>query len=216
MPVLKCFYCTIFCCCLLLPCLLFYWFYRWNMSAEGSDTASYDGWLHDEGQWETKVMLALFVCHKLCGTPYFMSLALCFICFRWRGSMKDKLMRIHTIISKISLMQAVFSLLPTYPKSQFVLRLFYFSLLGEATSWLGELPKGSMKTWAELTDSFLDRFFPPSRMLQLRDEIKTLAKIWPKSWDLAALSEKATSMSQSWSSKKGALLRFLQGTWPNE
>ena len=30
---------------------------------------------------------------------------------------------------------------------------------------------GSITTWVELTEAFLDRFFPPSRMLQLRDEI---------------------------------------------
>ena len=43
--------------------------------------------------------------------------------------------------------------------------------MGEAALWLRQLPAGSITTWSELTEVFLDQFFPPSRMLQLRDEI---------------------------------------------
>lgn len=51
------------------------------------------------------------------------------------------------------------------------LRLFPFSLTGEATMWLEELPLRCITSWQELTEAFLDRFFPPSKMLQLRDDI---------------------------------------------
>lgn len=50
------------------------------------------------------------------------------------------------------------------------LSLFLFSLRGEATLWLGELPQGSISRWNELRTQFLDKFFP-SRILQLKDEI---------------------------------------------
>ncbi|MCD7454903.1 hypothetical protein HAX54_026468, partial [Datura stramonium] len=38
------------------------------------------------------------------------------------------------------------------------LRLFLFSLVGEAILWVNELPNESITTWAELTGSFLERF----------------------------------------------------------
>ncbi|XP_059289056.1 uncharacterized protein LOC132042546 [Lycium ferocissimum] len=57
------------------------------------------------------------------------------------------------------------------------LRLFPYSLTGEATAWLDDLPSGSITTWEELTEAFLKKFFPPSRMLQLRDEINNFRQL---------------------------------------
>lgn len=51
------------------------------------------------------------------------------------------------------------------------LRLFPFSLTGEGSLWLGELLRGSITTWYELKRQFLNRFFPPAQILQLKDEI---------------------------------------------
>ncbi|KAH0669197.1 hypothetical protein KY289_023690 [Solanum tuberosum] len=40
------------------------------------------------------------------------------------------------------------------------LRLFPLSLIGEATNWLNEMPNDSIRTWTELKEAFLERFFP--------------------------------------------------------
>ncbi|KAK4707408.1 hypothetical protein R3W88_033054 [Solanum pinnatisectum] len=52
------------------------------------------------------------------------------------------------------------------------LRLFSFSLMGEATKWLAELPRDSITSWEELTTVFQVRFFPPPKMMTLRDGIQ--------------------------------------------
>ncbi|KAK4729915.1 hypothetical protein R3W88_022903 [Solanum pinnatisectum] len=39
------------------------------------------------------------------------------------------------------------------------LRLFPLSLTGEATNWLNEMPDDSIRTWNELKEAFLERFF---------------------------------------------------------
>lgn len=57
------------------------------------------------------------------------------------------------------------------------LRLFPFSLTGEATRWLAELPNDTITSWKELTDAFLERFFPPSRMFKLRDNIQNFKRV---------------------------------------
>lgn len=51
------------------------------------------------------------------------------------------------------------------------LQLFPLSLKGEATLWLDELLNNSITTWRELREAFLERFFPPSNKLLLKDEI---------------------------------------------
>ncbi|XP_039118483.1 uncharacterized protein LOC120254446 [Dioscorea cayenensis subsp. rotundata] len=51
------------------------------------------------------------------------------------------------------------------------LRLFPFSLRGEAYRWLTSLAPGSITTWKEMLDKFLARYFPPSKAARLRQEI---------------------------------------------
>ncbi|XP_015166978.1 uncharacterized protein [Solanum tuberosum] len=53
------------------------------------------------------------------------------------------------------------------------LRLFPLSLTGEATNWLNEMLDDSIRTWNELNEAFLERFFPESKELQMKDEIST-------------------------------------------
>jgi len=53
------------------------------------------------------------------------------------------------------------------------LRLFPLSLTGEATNWLNEMLDDSIRTWTELMEAFLERFFPESKELQMKDEIST-------------------------------------------
>jgi len=47
--------------------------------------------------------------------------------------------------------------------------LFPLSLTGEANKWLAELPNNTITSWEELVVAFNTRFFPPSRMMKLRD-----------------------------------------------
>ncbi|XP_073067285.1 uncharacterized protein [Primulina eburnea] len=51
------------------------------------------------------------------------------------------------------------------------LRLFPFSLQGDAMEWLRDLPAGSITTWDGLVEVFLHRYFPPTKITQLRNEI---------------------------------------------
>ncbi|KAK4709699.1 hypothetical protein R3W88_004212 [Solanum pinnatisectum] len=53
------------------------------------------------------------------------------------------------------------------------LRLFLFSLMGEACTWLAELPRDSITSWEELIIAFQVRFFPPSKMMTPRDNIQS-------------------------------------------
>lgn len=61
--------------------------------------------------------------------------------------------------------------LPEISKNIIQLHLFPLSLFGEATLWLNELLHVSITNWMELKTIFLERFFPHSKMLQLRDKI---------------------------------------------
>ncbi|XP_073064066.1 uncharacterized protein [Primulina eburnea] len=51
------------------------------------------------------------------------------------------------------------------------LRLFTFSLQGDAMEWLRDLPAGSITTWDGLVEVFLHRYFPPTKITQLRNEM---------------------------------------------
>ncbi|GKG30651.1 zinc finger, CCHC-type containing protein [Tanacetum coccineum] len=51
------------------------------------------------------------------------------------------------------------------------LRLFQFSLRGQASNWLECLPAGSITTWEELTTRFLAQFFPSGSTVKLRNDI---------------------------------------------
>ncbi|XP_015160357.1 uncharacterized protein [Solanum tuberosum] len=43
----------------------------------------------------------------------------------------------------------------------------------KATNWLNEMPDDSIRTWTELKEAFLERFFPESKELQMKDQIST-------------------------------------------
>ncbi|XP_039118786.1 uncharacterized protein LOC120254831 [Dioscorea cayenensis subsp. rotundata] len=53
------------------------------------------------------------------------------------------------------------------------LRLFPFSLRGEAYRWLTSLAPGSITTWKDMVEKFLARYFPPSKAARLRQEISS-------------------------------------------
>jgi len=51
------------------------------------------------------------------------------------------------------------------------LHLFPFSLRDKARSWFQSLEVGSITSWDQIRQAFLARFFPPSKMAKLRDQI---------------------------------------------
>ncbi|GJY28907.1 zinc finger, CCHC-type containing protein [Tanacetum coccineum] len=72
------------------------------------------------------------------------------------------------------------------------MRLFQFSLHGQASNWLERLPAGSITTWEDLTTSFLAQFFPPGRTAKFCYDIlmfqqhqrETLSEAWTRFKDL--------------------------------
>ncbi|WMV24888.1 hypothetical protein MTR67_018273 [Solanum verrucosum] len=49
--------------------------------------------------------------------------------------------------------------------------------MGEATKWLTDLPSELITSWKELTDTFYVTFFPPSKMVKLRDNIQNFKRV---------------------------------------
>ncbi|CAL8988393.1 unnamed protein product, partial [Prunus brigantina] len=54
---------------------------------------------------------------------------------------------------------------------QIKMRLFPFSLKDKAKSWLYSLPNASIHTWEELSNKFLQKFFPAQKTNKIRQEI---------------------------------------------
>lgn len=48
------------------------------------------------------------------------------------------------------------------------LRLFPLLITREAIRWLAESPHNSITSWEEYQDAFLERFFPPLKIVKLR------------------------------------------------
>ncbi|KAK4707051.1 hypothetical protein R3W88_033390 [Solanum pinnatisectum] len=57
------------------------------------------------------------------------------------------------------------------------LRLFPFSLMGEASKWLAKLPRESITSWMGQVTRFQVRFFPPSNMMTLRDSNQSFKRL---------------------------------------
>nr|GFA37600.1 reverse transcriptase domain-containing protein [Tanacetum cinerariifolium] len=60
---------------------------------------------------------------------------------------------------------------PNVPSSSIKLMLFPFSLEGAGRIWLEKEPPRSIQTWEDLVSKFINQFFPPSKMTNLRNEI---------------------------------------------
>ncbi|XP_045830999.1 uncharacterized protein LOC123922316 [Trifolium pratense] len=58
-----------------------------------------------------------------------------------------------------------------YTDSQIKLRLFGFTLMGRAKDWLQCIPSGTINTWKELEDKFLERYFTNDMFLARRADI---------------------------------------------
>ncbi|XP_070014284.1 uncharacterized protein [Nicotiana sylvestris] len=57
------------------------------------------------------------------------------------------------------------------PPKAIELRLFPFSLKGDVKTWLRSLPQGSITTWDQMTQKFLNKYFPPAKTTKLRQDI---------------------------------------------
>ena len=57
------------------------------------------------------------------------------------------------------------------------LRLFPLSLGDRAKHWLTSQPPDSITSWNELVQKFLTKFFPPSKIAQLVQEINTFGQL---------------------------------------
>ncbi|GJR83362.1 reverse transcriptase domain-containing protein [Tanacetum coccineum] len=61
--------------------------------------------------------------------------------------------------------------IPNVPNTSVKLMLFPFSLEGAARIWLEKEPPRSIETWDDLVTKFINKFFPPSKTTNLRNEI---------------------------------------------
>ena len=67
------------------------------------------------------------------------------------------------------------------PKDYLFCKLFKYSLSGEASRWLKQLPPGSLTSWADIKNAFLRNFFDESQTEDLRNNIATSKHI-KSSW----------------------------------
>ncbi|KAM1403030.1 hypothetical protein ACFX2I_011690 [Malus domestica] len=56
------------------------------------------------------------------------------------------------------------------------LRLFPYTLKDQARRWLLTLPSGSFTTWAQLSENFLNKYYPASKTLDIRTQILSFAQ----------------------------------------
>ena len=61
-------------------------------------------------------------------------------------------------------------------------KLFKYSLYGEASHWLKQLPPGSLTSWVDIKNAFLRNFFDESHVEDLRSKIGTFTQEPTKSF----------------------------------
>ena len=54
------------------------------------------------------------------------------------------------------------------------LKLFPFSLRDRAKVWFLSLPKNSIDSWNKCKDAFISKYFPPAKIISLRNDIMNL------------------------------------------
>ncbi|GJZ59929.1 reverse transcriptase domain-containing protein [Tanacetum coccineum] len=77
---------------------------------------------------------------------------------------------------------------PNVPSTSVKLMLFPFSLEGAARIWLEKEPPRSIQTWDDLVSKFINKFFPPSKTTNLRNEITRFQQrfdedVYMEAWD---------------------------------
>lgn len=51
------------------------------------------------------------------------------------------------------------------------------SLRNRGKKWLNSLSRGSITTWAQMTDNFLLYYFPPAKRTMLRNDISSISQL---------------------------------------
>ena len=57
------------------------------------------------------------------------------------------------------------------------LKLFPFSLQDRPKTWLSSLPKNSIDSWNKCKDAFTSKYFPPAKIISLRNDIMVLSNL---------------------------------------
>ena len=57
------------------------------------------------------------------------------------------------------------------------LKLFPFSLRGCAKIWFSSLPRNSMDSWDKCKDAFITKYFPPVKIISLRNQIMNFEQL---------------------------------------
>ncbi|XP_052624758.1 uncharacterized protein LOC128132285 [Lactuca sativa] len=60
---------------------------------------------------------------------------------------------------------------PNVPRETQLLRMLLVTLKGAGKDWLKSLPPGTITTWAQLKEEFIDQFCPPSKISKLKKAI---------------------------------------------
>ncbi|CAL1394922.1 unnamed protein product [Linum trigynum] len=84
---------------------------------------------------------------------------------------------------------------PTVSDDAIRLRMFSFSLLGNASHWFQNLTPRSITTWSQLEKVFLDKYFPPALAMKRQEEIVTFKQADDE------------SLTEAWERYKGLLMR---------
>nr|GEV20314.1 reverse transcriptase domain-containing protein [Tanacetum cinerariifolium] len=74
---------------------------------------------------------------------------------------------------------------PNVPNTSIKLMLFPFYLEGAARIWLEKEPPRSIFTWDDLVLKFINQFFPPSKTINLRNEITNFQQCFDESFSEA-------------------------------
>jgi hypothetical protein len=51
------------------------------------------------------------------------------------------------------------------------LKLFPFSLRGRAKDWLLSLPRNSIDSWVKCKDAFIEKYYPPAKIIALQSDV---------------------------------------------
>ena len=57
------------------------------------------------------------------------------------------------------------------------LKIIPFSLRGRAKEWLQSLPKNSIDSWSKCKDAFIGKYYPPTKIIQLRSNIMNFRQL---------------------------------------
>ena len=97
------------------------------------------------------------------------------------------------------------------PEDYLFCKLFKYSLAGEASDWLKQLPLGSLTSWAKIKNAIVCHFFDEARTEELRSKIATFTQeptVIQKLLDqIQVISERLTT---PWIQSSATIQHFLQ------